>query len=310
MPIVRGYASLPRPPRAPAVAVGNFDGVHLGHQGVLRAAAQAAQDQDGELVVLTFDPHPVKVLAPDRAPALICSLDERAERLTAAGAAAVVVQTFDHAFSQLSPDEFVGTLVQHLGARAVVVGHDFSFGRGRAGTFPVLAQLCEARGVRAIQVPAVEVDGQIASSSAVRRAVREGRPRDAARLLGRSFSLRGEIVHGKARGRLLGFPTANLAPEAELWPAAGVYACFAFHHGTRYPAVTNVGTAPTFGDKSAAVEAHLLDASLDLYGQRLELSFIERIRAEQRFSGLDALVAQIAKDSATARQILAAEDAP
>lgn len=304
MDTVPGYQHLARPLRAAAVAIGNFDGVHLGHRAVLAATVEEARALGGEVVALTFDPHPVKFFSPDRAPALICSLAERLERLADLGVHTAIVQPFDRDFSQKTPAEFVADLTERVGARVVVVGHDFSFGKGRSGTFEVLASLLAARGARARQVSPVSAEGEIAASRQIRRFVQSGDVQEAARHLGRPFTLRGEIVHGQARGRTIGFPTANLAPESELLPAAGVYAGFATVRGATYPAVTNVGVAPTFGENKVTVEAHLLGASLDLYGEVMKLSFVARLRAERRFAGLDELKEQIARDCAAARDIL------
>lgn len=307
METVRGYTALPRRLRAPAVAIGNFDGVHRGHAHIFGETRRLAGTD--EAVVLTFDPHPAKVLAPAYAPPLITPLGRKLELIAACGIDVTVVQPFDLAFAGLEPDRFVDeVLVGALGARVVVVGYDFTYGRRRSGTLDTLRAAGLRHGFQVHVVPAQTVDGLVCSSTKVREFVLEGRLDGARLLLGRDFEVQGEVVHGDARGRTIGVPTANLKSEQELLPRNGVYAGWAEVVGKpgRYGAAINVGTNPTFvRDMPVSVEVHLIDAELDLYGERLRVGFIERLRAEERFPSVDALVAQIRRDVDAARAIFA-----
>jgi riboflavin kinase / FMN adenylyltransferase len=308
MKVYRGYQQVTGGGKPTIIAIGNFDGVHLGHQQVIGVARQEAKRLSGELFVFTFDPHPAKILAPQKAPPLLTSLEGKLQQFERLGVDHVIVQPFDTEFAQVSPLAFVEhILLDHLSAVAIVVGYDFTFGQKRAGTFEVLQAIAQPHNVLATRVEAFQVNGVTASSSKIRGFLLEGDPRAAAALLGRPFSLSGIVVHGQARGRTIGFPTANVQPREELIPSRGVYACLVAIQGdTRtYLAATNVGAAPTFANQTVTIEAHLLDTQQDLYGKTLTVEFIERIRAEQRFSGVDELQKQISRDIETARNILA-----
>jgi riboflavin kinase / FMN adenylyltransferase len=308
MKVYRGYQQFTGGSNANIIAIGNFDGVHLGHQRVIEVARQEATRQKGELFVFTFDPHPVKILAPPKAPPLLTTLQGKLQQFARLGVDHVIVQPFDTEFAQISPAAFVEhILIERLAAVAIVVGYDFTFGQRRVGTFEVLQAIAQPHHVLATRVEAFQVDGVTASSSKIRGSLLEGDPRSAALLLGRPFSLSGAVVHGQARGRTIGFPTANVQPQEELIPARGVYACLVTIEGDDrvYGAATNVGAAPTFANQTVTIEAHLLDTQQDLYGKILTVAFIERIRAEQRFSGIDELQKQIAHDIETTRNILA-----
>jgi riboflavin kinase/FMN adenylyltransferase len=327
MHVVRGRArlaaDLARPLRAPAVAIGNFDGVHRGHQALLaearaRAAGADGEDgddgddgDDGEAVVLTFDPHPARFFAPQLAPPMIVPLERRLELLEGAGADVVVIEPFTAELARLEAEAFVeGVLHGELGARHVVVGYDFSFGRGRRGTTGLLAALGPRLGMGVTVVPPVMVDGLVCSSTKIREFVLEGRVEGAKLLLGRPFEITGLVVRGAGRGRALGVPTANLDPEGELLPRAGIYAARARLLGGAAlvrPAAVSVGTNPTFTPDSAplTVEAHLLDFDGDLYGARLRLEIEAHLRDERRFATADELVAQIRRDIARTRELLA-----
>lgn len=292
---------------SPVVAIGNFDGVHLGHQALVRAAVADARACGGAAVVLTFDPHPVRVLAPERAPRTLFTLGQRAEILAALGVDAVAVLGFDASVAALPPEQFArDVLVGKLGARVVVVGERFRFGRARAGDAAHLASLGGELGFRVHTVPAVVLDGLPVSSSRIRKALARGDVDDAARLLGRVFFIDGRVVRGDGRGRSLGVPTANLEVQGETLPAAGVYAgrARAGTPGADWPCVVNLGERPTFGGGTATVEAHLLGFLGDLYGAELRLSFVRRLRDERRFAGEQELVAQIRRDIEAARGML------
>jgi riboflavin kinase/FMN adenylyltransferase len=309
MEIVRGYSALPRRLRSPVVAIGNFDGVHRGHAHIFRHARELARSiaADAEAVVLTFEPHPAKVLAPAFAPPLITPLERKLELIAGEGIDATVVQPFDRTFAALTPEQFVDdVLVGGLGAKRVCVGYDFTFGQKRSGTIQSLEALGRARGFEVTVAAAFTVDGMVCSSTKVREFTLEGRVDGAALLLGRDPEVEGEVVHGDGRGRTIGVPTANLRAETELLPKNGVYAGWGEVPGSgkRHAAAINVGTNPTFvRGMPVTVEAHLLDANEDLYGKRLRLGFTKRLRAEERFASVEALIAQIRKDVEETRMI-------
>jgi riboflavin kinase/FMN adenylyltransferase len=309
MDTFRGHTSLSRRLRNAVVAIGNFDGVHRGHAHIFKQARGLAAGLGGESVVLTFDPHPAKVLAPSYAPPLITPLQRKLELIAAEGVDVTVVEPFDRAFAGKSPDEFArGVLVDGLGARHVVVGYDFTFGAKRSGNVQLLAELGPKLGFGVTVVPPISVDGIVCSSTKVREFVLEGRVDGAALVLGRAPEVQGEVVHGDGRGRSIGVPTANVQPEAELLPKNGVYAGWAerLSDGRRWTAAINVGTNPTFVEgRNVRVEAHLLDCDEDLYGQRLRLGFVARLRDEERFPSREALVAQIRSDVEATRKRMA-----
>ena len=296
-----------------AVTIGNFDGVHLGHRRLLERAQAHARRLSSKAVALTFWPHPARLLAPDYAPPLITSRHRRLELLAEAGCDAVVEQPFDRAFADLSPAEFNALLLERLRARAVVVGYDFTYGKGRAGRVETLRLACEEQGATLEVVPPVTVDGLVASSTKVREFVLAGNVEGARTLLGRDFELEGPVVRGDGLGRTIGVPTANLAAEQELVPAIGVYATRVRLPGGEWAlGACNVGLNPTFHPESEggltsralSIEVHVLDHSLDLYGQTLRLSFAARLRAERRFPTVAALVAQIRADILETRRLL------
>jgi riboflavin kinase/FMN adenylyltransferase len=307
----RGYNALPRRLRAPVVAIGNFDGVHRGHAHIFAQARALAEAQGGEAAVLTFDPHPAKVLAPAFAPPLITPLARKLELCGAAGVDVVVVQPFDQAFASISADQFGERVLGPAGlaVRHVVVGYDFTFGSKRSGNVDKLAALGRQLQFGLTVVQPVSVDGIVCSSTKVREFVLEGRVDGAALLLGRAPEVEGVVVRGAGRGRTIGVPTANVQPETELLPKNGVYAGWGerLSDGTRWGAAINIGTNPTFvSGHAVSVEAHLLDCDSDLYGERLRLGFTRRLRDEERFPSREALVAQIGRDIEQARAAWAA----
>ncbi len=310
MDTFRGHTSLPRRLRNAVVAIGNFDGVHRGHAHIFQQARRLAAGLDGEAVVLTFDPHPAKVLAPAFAPPLITPLLRKLELIAAQGIEATVVEPFDRAFAGKSAEEFVhGVLREGLGARHVVVGYDFTFGSKRSGNVQLLAELGPQHGFGVTVVAPVSVEGIVCSSTKVREFVLEGRVDGAALVLGRAPEVQGEVVHGDGRGRSIGVPTANVKSETELVPKNGVYAGWGerLADGKRWTAAINVGTNPTFVEgHNVRVEAHLLDCDEDLYGQTLRLGFLARLRDEERFASREALVAQIRDDVAATKKLMSA----
>jgi riboflavin kinase / FMN adenylyltransferase len=298
------------------LTIGNFDGLHLGHRTIMQIVVERARALRGESVVYTFDPHPRKVLQTERAPRLLATLDQKLELLEALGLDVVVVEPFDRAFAATSPERFVREYVhERIRPLEVYVGYDFHFGRDREGSMRMLTELGPHLGFAVTVVPEVTVGGRDVNSTRIRDLLGEGRVDEAAHLLGRPFAVRGEVIEGDRRGRGLGFPTMNLAPEGELLPASGVYAGHLRFvdagdppAGSVWPAVTNVGVRPTFeGSRSSGrplAEAHLIGFSGEVYGRRVDLGFEHHLRAERRFPDVDALRAQIARDVAEARRLL------
>jgi riboflavin kinase/FMN adenylyltransferase len=292
--------------RGVVVALGNFDGVHLGHQAVLRRAVEEGRRREARVVAATFEPHPRAVLAPGEQPKLLTTPELRREVLLRYGADEVRAIRFDRELSRKSPEEFVrDVLVGEMGAEAVVVGENFRFGHRAAGDVGDLERCMRSLGGDAYAVAVRSEDGKGGiSSTRIRELVAAGEVGEAARLLGRPYVLRGEVVAGDRRGRSIGFPTANVHPDpAVVIPARGVYAGFVRVGKDVYAAATNVGVAPTFEGREDRVEAYLLDFEGDLYGRVVDVSFVRRIRPEEKFSGVEELRAQIARDVEEARRI-------
>jgi len=297
------------------LTIGNFDGVHLGHRAILDTVIARARALEGEAVLYTFDPHPRKVLQPGRALDLLATMDQKIELLEEAGIDVLIVEPFDLAFARTSPDEFVRDHVHsRIAPVEVYVGYDFHFGKDREGSMRLLTETGPLLGFSVTIIPEVTVGGRDVNSTRIRELLRGGEVEEAGRLLGRAFSVRGPVVPGMKRGRGLGFPTANLAPDNEIMPGPGVYVCEVrlLDEGepareTMLPAVTNVGHRPTFEDgRGLIAEAHVIDFAGDLYGREVELSFLAQLRPERKFDGPDALREQIARDVAAARDWLAA----
>ncbi len=309
--LLQGALSIEPPLPGSVVTIGTFDGVHRGHQALLERAVHRARRVRLPVVAYTFDPHPAALFSP-RPPRMLQPLDRRVHHLTEHGADRVVVERFDRAFSEVEADDWVVRyLVERLRPDHVVVGFNFSFGRGRAGDPDRLRRLGTRHGFSVEVVEPVAVGGRIGSSTEVRRLVAAGAVEEASELLGRAPAVVGPVVPGDQRGRELGFPTANVAPEHDALPGPGVYAGWLVAldgpPGPRLKSVINVGHRPTFGGETMTVEAHVLDARLDLYGVRVELAVERRLRDERRFDDPAALQAQIAADVAEARASL--EDA-
>ena len=308
-------ASAARPSAARlAVAIGNFDGVHLGHAALLAEARARAARRGAASAVLTFTPHPARLFAPERAPPLIMSLERRLELVAEAGIDVAIVQPFTRDFAAIDAPAFVrDVLARDLGACDAVVGYDFSFGRGRAGNAGMLGALGAAADIEVAVIPPISVAGQACSSTRIRELVQAGDTDAAAGLLGRPFELEGVVVRGAGRGRGLGFSTANVAPEAELRPLLGIYAARARVldgplAGTARAAALSVGRNPTFDagagpGNAVSVEAYLLDFEGDLYDRRLRLEVGDRLRDEQRFDSIEALIAQIREDVTRVRKL-------
>jgi len=309
MKLFRHFENLPEDVRGASVAIGNFDGVHLGHRAVIGEAGRIARDQGIGWAVLSFEPHPRSLFAPDGEPFRLTPLRIKARHIEELGVDTLIVLHFDEEFTRLSADDFImKVLVEGLGARHVVSGYDFVFGHKRAGNCELLLHKGEEEGFDFTCVSAVDDGETVYSSTRVRDCLKAGDPRAAAALLGRDFEIEGRVEHGDARGHTIGFPTANLHLGEYLRPAKGVYAVRAgIDEGVAtqwIDGVANFGNRPTFDNKDAIFEAHLFDFNGDLYGRHLRIALIDFLRPEKKFDGLDDLKAQIALDCDQARRIL------
>jgi riboflavin kinase/FMN adenylyltransferase len=288
---------IPATLQAPCVlAIGNFDGIHLGHQALLKKLVQSAHDLQLSPAVMTFEPHPRELFTPQSAPARLCSMREKLEHFADAGVERVYVCAFNQRFAKVTAEDFMQRiLLQSLHAKAILVGEDFRFGTKRAGSTQDIAQA----GFNLISLPQVDLNGDRVSSTRVRLALAEGKLDEAAVLLGRPYSISGKVVHGAKRGRQLGFPTANVHMRHERPALTGVYAVKL----DGLNAVANLGVRPTIaGVPKLLLEVHVLDFNEDLYGKHVHVEFFHKIRDEMKFDGLDALKAQIAKDAEVARE--------
>jgi riboflavin kinase/FMN adenylyltransferase len=291
------------------LAIGVFDGVHLGHRSVLLRALADARAGGGSAVAVTFDPHPAKILRPSAAPRLLTATAHKLHLIRALGIETVLVIPFTADFAATPPADFV--LQLHAACnplREICVGHEWSFGRGRAGNLEMLREMGDRLGFDEVGVPAVHVDGEIVSSTAIRAAVEAGDLARARTLLGREYSILGTVARGDQIGRSLGFPTANLSAHNEQFPPNGVYAVTALWRDRPLKGVVNLGVRPTVGSATGerVLELHLFDFNEDIYGEDIEVTFRRCLRPEQKFDSLEALKAQIARDVAVARGILAA----
>ena len=312
---LRGVARVPRAFHSAVVTIGNFDGVHLGHQAIIREAIAQAKASGGESIAFTFRPHPQAALRPDQATELIFTYDEKIEKLKQTGIDWVIEEPFSREFSTTAPQDFFKKIIiEKLGARKLVVGYDFAFGRGREGSLERLREWCNQSGIALTVVEPLAFSGTTVSSSKVRAHLRSGQVQEAATLLGSPFFYRGVVTKGDQRGRLLGFPTANqqlYRSQQKLILPYGVYATRSSVQGQIFASVTNVGVRPTFvarqdnQEPPVLVETHLLDTQIDLYGSTLVVEFNSKIRDEQKFDGMDSLKAQIAKDCTVARAVQA-----
>lgn len=308
MEVLRGADAHPSEPRPTVVTVGMFDGVHRGHKALFARVFDDARTLGAGSAVVTFDPHPLVVLAPSKAPCVLTTLDQRLGLFEQCGFDIALVLPFDDELARLDPEAFTrAALVDDLQVRKVIVGEDFRFGHKRAGDIGTLRALGERFGFEAEAIGLVGDEGEKISSTDIRRLLTERDVRAAEALLGHPFRLAGEVVHGDERGRTLGFPTANLAPDPRAClPGLGIYAGWWVSEGDRLPGVINVGVRPTFKtDDPPLAEIHLFDVTPDLYGAHGEIEFTAFLRPEEKFDGADALVAQMHEDAKQARDVLA-----
>lgn len=305
MQVIFNLNEIKKPLINPVLTIGNFDGVHKGHLALFDKAKERAKAIGGHSVVMTFEPHPLKIMRPANGPHLITHTGQKLELIEKAGIDVIICVSFDRDFAAIPARDFVNTiLVKKIGIKEIVVGYDYTFGHNREGDINLLRELGNDFGFVVHLVGPVEIDHTLVSSTSIRRLVQEGRLAEAKVLLGRDFEVQGTIVKGRNRGgRLLGFPTANLNPHGELLPKKGVYAVKMLIDDALYNGVTNVGVNPTFGDTGLTVETHVLDYSGDLLGKTIKVHFIKRLRDEKAFKSLEELSDQIAQDIAQAREV-------
>lgn len=291
--------------KSSVITIGNFDGLHLGHQKIIKKVVERAKKLGCPSIVYTFEPHPLKVVAPQKSPALILDKDDKARLIEKSGVDFLVLAKFTKSFASRHPKEFVKeNLVSQFGIKEAWVGHDFAFGKGKSGTVDYLKTLGAEFGFKVFVVPVLKKGPAIVSSSRIRELIKKGEVEKAAKLLGRLYSIKGKVVKGKSIGKEIGFPTANISTGSELIPADGVYAAFTFLDGKKYSSVVNIGIAPTFGKRQRAIEAHIFKFKDNIYGKKIEAVFVKRLRGEKAFSSREALTAQIKKDGDKAKRIL------
>lgn len=290
--------------RHSVLTLGNFDGMHRGHRKILDSIVKRARALGVPAVVYTFEPHPLKVVAPHRSPQLLFDIEDKVRLIEEAGVDCLVLARFTKDFAARHPREFVEKEIASKEVGEVWVGHDFSFGRAKTGTVEYLKELGSEFGFKVFVAPAYRRGNAVVSSSRIRGLISNGDVTGAAALLGRRYSIKGRVVKGRRVGNLLGFPTANLRITSELLPGDGVYAGFAVARGKKFAAAISVGSAPTFGKNARCVEAHILDFKGKLYGKKIEAVFVKRLRDVMTFSSGEALVSQIEKDVRKVRSVI------
>jgi riboflavin kinase/FMN adenylyltransferase len=301
------YPDDARPARwhQPVLALGNFDGMHRGHLKIIERVRRGAEERGSTAVAMTFDPHPSKIVRPDKAPPLLMTHEQKLEALARGGMHGVAIIRFTPELARWDPETFVrSVLVEWLHVAEVWVGANFLFGHDRSGNFSLLRSLGARYGFRAEKIDPVRYKEFVVSSTRVRRLIAEGRADEAGALLGHYYAVDGTVVKGQKRGRELGFPTANLCPANELVPPAGVYATTLNIDGMAYPSITNIGTRPTFeSGEENIIETHVIDFDRDMYGLKVRLGFVQRLRDEKKFDGIDALKTQIEADRVRAKDL-------
>lgn len=305
MKIVRGTKNISGPFPYPVVTLGNFDGVHVGHQILFRKAAEIAREKEGTSIAFTFEPHPLKIIAPEKVPPLLTHFHKKMELIEACNIDSVICADFTRKFADQRPRDFSKDILKEkIGAREIVVGFDYAFGRGREGTIPYLKKMGEEFGFVVNVVDPIQLDGLTVSSSHVRELIEAGNMESAQKFLGRHYSIVGPVVSGYKTGQAIGFPTANIDTSKVQIPGTGVYAVRMIYQKKSYDAVANIGFNPTFQRDRLSVEVHIFDFNQAIYGKEIEVEFISRIRSEIEFESKDDLVVQINKDIEQAKTIL------
>ncbi len=303
MEIIEGIENIQKPFRNPVITLGNFDGIHIGHQRIFQKVIDTAKRMGGESVAITFEPHPLKVLSPERCPPLITPFRKKMMFMEQTGIEKVLCLRFTKTFSEISPPDFIKTiLLERVGAKKIIIGYNYRFGKGKAGTVDSLKKICASFGIDVEVVEAFIIDDIPVSSSKIRELIREGEVEKATKLLGREYLIIGKVIPGTQRGRHLGFPTANLEMTEELYPKTGVYAVRVEWNHQCFNGLANLGFNPTFQTQILSLEVHLLNFNQEIYGEEIQVSFIRRIRNEVRFSSLQGLIDQIKRDIEWANQ--------
>jgi riboflavin kinase/FMN adenylyltransferase len=305
MQVVRELDRLCEPPCRTVLTIGNFDGVHLGHREIFRRVVDKARELKGTAVVVTFDPHPLRLLAPEKAPLQLNTPEEKVRLLAASCIDLLVVLKFTRQLAEMPAENFVrDILIGRLGVKHLIVGYDYAFGYNRQGNTDFLREQSKIHNFTLEVLEPIRAEQQAHSSTVIRKILREGCVADAVKILGRNFTLDGEVVHGDGRGRKLGFPTANLVTQKEILPRDGVYAVKVKWRDAYYDGVINIGCRPTFTGSTPTLEIHLMDFQGDLYAERLRIYFVERLRDEQKFASVEALQEAVLTDIAHARKLL------
>jgi riboflavin kinase/FMN adenylyltransferase len=306
MLLITNLSKITTPFQNSVITLGNFDGIHLGHQELVRMVIRRAQDIKGRSIVLTFRPHPLKVLAPEKCPPLISIYEEKIQLFEKLGIDVLVKIPFSLHFAEMSPRAFVkDILCDLLGAKEIFVGYNYKFGKGREGNTETLKQMGKEYGFSVHEVEQISVGGEVISSTKIRQMLTAGEVEHAAKLLGRPYAITGIVIKGDSRGKALGFPTANIASKHAIIPSNGVYAVKLLAREKCLDGVVNIGLRPTFDTKSLAIEVHVFDFNEDLYGEEITLFFIGKLRDERKFETAEALIGQIRKDVGTAKEVLA-----
>lgn len=309
MKVYRGVKDLKGKFKYPVVAMGNFDGVHLGHREIFDRIKKKASETGGESIILTFDPHPAKVLRPEESPILITPLEEKLALFQECDIDGVILADFTKEFASQHAANFVEEMLfKSLSAKTVIVGHDFTFGKGKEGTINSLRDFGRKFGFSVEIVEAVKIKGEVVSSTKIRELIRKGEVRRAKSFLGRFYSIRGKVVKGHSRGKTLGFPTANIEFHGELSPKDGVYAVKVLTDAGYMQGIVNIGLKPTFGDEERSIEVHIFDFNEDLYNKEITVFFVDRIRGESAFKDPVELKKQIGRDIVLAKDILRREN--
>ncbi len=306
MELIRGIESLKSPPKGTVLTIGSFDGVHLGHQLIIKRMVRKAREVKGVGAILTFHPHPLETLQPSTSPSLLTPISKRVKIFDELGADLCIICRFDHNFASMEPGEFVDeVLCQRLRVRILLIGFDYHFGRGREGDANLLRSMGKSKGFQVLELPPVKYRGKVVSSTLIREWIRKGDFRGASKLLGRPYSMEGRVVKGSGRGHRLGYPTANLEPQGQLLPPRGVYAGHLFVGGRKYGALLNIGCRPTFTKRrKLTIEVHAPRLHQGIYDRVVQFAFMERIRDEIAFRSEERLARQIESDKAKASHIL------
>ena len=305
MKIVRGTKNISGSIPYPVTAIGNFDGVHIGHQMIFLRTAEIAKQNNGTSLAFTFEPHPLKIIAPERVPPLLTTFRQKMEYIEECGIDQVICADFTRQFADQHPRDFAKDILgDKLGVKEVLVGFDYAFGKGREGTVPYLKKMGEEFSFAVHVIEPIKLNGHLVGSSYVRELIEEGNVETAVEFLGRPYSIRGPVVHGYKTGQAIGFPTANIDTSKVQIPGTGVYAVYVRCQDDRFPGVVNVGFNPTFHRDSLSVEVHIFDFYEKIYGEEIEVEFIRRIRSEKEFNSAEELVKQIEKDIQAAKKVL------